>query len=220
MAEQRAAQVALLDDPDRLLAGLSPLRRRLLDALAEPASATAVAARLGLARQKVAYHLGVLEQAGLVELVELRQRRGFTERVLRRSATAFVVDPDLLPAPGPRGSGVRGRDRHCAEHLVATAADVIRDVTRMQAAADAQGRRLLTFTIATDVALAQPADLHAYTDALAAAVAEVTARFHSPGGRRYRVVAGGHPAPRRPGARSRTDETTRTDEITSAEEAP
>jgi DNA-binding transcriptional ArsR family regulator len=215
MAERQAAQVQLLDDPDRLLTGLSPLRRRVLEALGEPASATVVAARLGLARQKVAYHLRVLEQAGLVELAELRQRRGFTERVLRRSATAFVVDPDLIPSSGTGGpagraaSAVRSRDRHAAEHLVATASEVVRDVTRMQAAADSQGRRLLTFTVETDVALAQPADLHAYTDALAAALAEVTARFDSPGGRRYRVVAGGHPAPR---SRSGTRTTTSTEE--------
>lgn len=183
--------MALVDDPDRLLAGLSPVRRRVLDALAEPASATAVAERLGLTRQQVAYHCKVLEQAGLVELVELRQRRGFTERVLRRSAQEFVVDPDLLP----RGR-VRDRDRHAADHLVGTASGVVRDVTRMQAAAQSRGQRLLTFTLETEVALARPSDVHAYTDALAEALAEVTRRFHSPGGRRHRVVVGGHPAPR------------------------
>jgi DNA-binding transcriptional ArsR family regulator len=186
-----SAAVALVDDPDRLLAGLSPPRRRVLDALAEPASATALAERLGLSRQQVGYHLKVLERAGLVELVELRQRRGFTERVLRRSAQEFVVDPDVLP----RGR-VRDRDRHAADHLVGTASGVVRDVTRMQAAAQARGQRLLTFTLETEVALAQPSDVHAYTDALAEAVAEVTRRFHSPGGRRHRVVVGGHPAPR------------------------
>lgn len=185
------AAVALVDDPDRLLAGLSPVRRRVLDVLAEPASATAVAQRLGLTRQQVAYHCKVLESAGLVELVELRQRRGFTERVLRRSAQAFVVDPDVLP----RGR-VRERDRHAADHLVGTASGVVRDVTRMQAAAQARGQRLLTFTLETEVALARPSDVHAYTDALAEALAEVTRRFHSPGGRRHRVVVGGHPAPR------------------------
>lgn len=192
MATTRAsAAVALVDDPDRLLAGLSPVRRRVLDALAEPAAATALAERLGLSRQQVGYHLKVLERAGLVELVELRQRRGFTERVLRRSAQEFVVDPDLLP----RGR-VRERDRHAADHLVGTASGVVRDVTRMQAAAQARGQRLLTFTLETEVALERPSDVHAYTDALAEAVAEVTRRFHSPGGRRHRVVVGGHPAPR------------------------
>lgn len=191
MATGGGAAVALVDDPDRLLAGLSPVRRRVLDVLAEPASATSVADRLGLTRQQVAYHCKVLEAAGLVELVELRQRRGFTERVLRRSAQAFVVDPDVLP----RGR-VRERDRHAADHLVGTASGVVRDVTRMQAAAQARGQRLLTFTLETEVALARPSDVHAYTDALAEALAEVTRRFHSPGGRRHRVVVGGHPAPR------------------------
>lgn len=196
MVTTTGAVVALLDDPDRLRAGLSPLRRRLLEALVEPASATVLATLLGLPRQKVGYHLRVLEQAGLVELAELRQRRGFTERVLRRSATAFVVDPDVLPSPPAVDGSVRSRDRHAAEHLVATASAVVRDVTRMQAAAGARDQRLLTFTLETELAFDQPADVHAFTDALAAAVAEVTDRFHSPGGRRYRVVAGGHPAPR------------------------
>lgn len=190
------ADVALLDDPDRLRAGLSPLRRRLLDSLAQPASATVLAALLDLPRQKVNYHLHVLERAGLVELVELRQRRGFTERVLRRSAAAFVVDPDVLPSPATPEGSVRRRDRHAAEHLVATASELVRDVTRMQAAAGVRDQRLLTFTLETELAFDQPADVHAFTDALAAAVAEVTTRFHAPGGRRYRVVAGGHPAPR------------------------
>lgn len=185
------AAVVLVDDPARLLAGLSPLRRQVLDALDEPGSATELASRLGLTRQQVGYHLKVLEQAGLVEVVELRQRRGFTERVLRRSAQHFVVDPDVLPR-----SRVRERDRHAAEHLVGTASGVVRDVTRMQAAAQARGQRLLTFTLETEVALARPSDVHAYTDALAEALAEVTRRFHSPGGRRHRVVVGGHPAPR------------------------
>ena len=67
--------------------GLTPAWWQVLGAtLDEPLTVAEIARRvgLGLARQKVAYHLRVLEQAGLVELVELRQRRGFTERVLRR----------------------------------------------------------------------------------------------------------------------------------------
>lgn len=203
------APVALLDDPERLLAGLSPLRARLLDALAEPASATELARRLGLTRQKVNYHLRVLESAGLVELVEVRQRRGCTERVMRRSAAAFVVDPAVLPAAAD--SPVRSRDRHAAEHLIATASDTVRDVARMQTAADARGQRLLTFTLETEVAFAHPSDVHAYADALAAAMAEVGQRFHDPAGRRYRLVAGGHPAPGPRGHRASLEETSAAD---------
>lgn len=209
------AQVALLDDPGRLLAGLSPLRARLLDALAGPASATELAKRLGLTRQKVNYHLRVLESAGLVELVEVRQRRGCTERVMRRSAAAFVVDPAVVPAAAD--SPVRSRDRHAAEHLIGTASDTVREVARMQTAAEAHGQRLLTFTLETEVAFAHPSDVHAFADALAAAMAEVGQRFHHPAGRHYRVVAGGHPA-RAP--RSRRPSCTETIPAPTTEENP
>ncbi|MBB4664254.1 helix-turn-helix domain-containing protein [Conexibacter arvalis] len=156
---------------------ISPLRRTLLERLREPASATELAGELGLGRQRVNYHLRELERAGLVELVEERRRRGCVERVLQaREATS---------------------DRDAAEHLIVAAADLVRDVSRMQEAAAAAGRRLLTFTLESEVRLAEPADVSRLGDALAAAVGEVLARFDAPAGRSYRIVAGGHPAPAR-----------------------
>ena len=67
---------------------------------------------------------------------------------------------------------------------------MVRDVARMQDAAEEQGRRLLTFTIETEVGFAEPADLDRFVEALA----QTAAAFDAPG-RRYRVVIGGHPAP-------------------------
>jgi DNA-binding transcriptional ArsR family regulator len=181
--------IALVREPERVHLALSPARRRLLEALHQPQSATQVATAVGMTRQQANYHLRVLEAAGLVELTETRQRRGCTERVLRATAGAFVVDPAVMQ---PAGTVVPA-DRHAAEHLVATAGAIVRDVTRMQAAAGE--RRLLTFTIEADVGFHSPADVEAFTVALADAVATVAHRFHDPDGRRYRVVAGGHPAP-------------------------
>ena len=192
-----------VEDPVRLMAALTPLRRRLLTHLVQPASATEAAARLDLSRQTANYHLRVLERAGLVEVVELRQRRGCTERILQTSAEAFVVDPSVI---GARRDPIAARDAFAAEHLVAVAGGTVRDVARMQAAADRQGKRLLTFTIETEVGFTQPADVHAFTDALALAVAEVAQRLGSAGGRRYRVVIGGHPAAADPAGQS-TDNT-------------
>ncbi len=186
-----SAAMQFVEDPMTLLAALTPLRRRLLAQLAEPASATEAATRLGLSRQQANYHVRVLERAGLVELVELRQRRGCTERVVRASADAFVVDPAVMSrATDP----LAVRDAHAAEHLVAVAGRTVRDVSRMQAAATERGKRLLTFTIETELRFAQPAKVHEFTDALAAAIAEVAQRFATSEGRRYRVVVGGHPA--------------------------
>jgi DNA-binding transcriptional ArsR family regulator len=182
--------MTLVAEPDRLRAALSPMRRRLLDRLRNPASATQLAAELELPRQKVNYHLRVLEQAGLIELVEERPRRGCTERIMRASADAFVVDPGVMSA-----AFTAIADQHAAEHLVGAAADTVRQVTRMQAAAERAGTRLLTFTVEADIRFAEPADVHRFTDALADAFARTAAEFDAPGGRSYRVVIGGHPTP-------------------------
>jgi DNA-binding transcriptional ArsR family regulator len=176
------AIVELLHDPERVRAALTPLRRTLLKRLREPSSATQLAHELGLPRQRVNYHLRELERAGLVELVEERQRRGCTERML--AARSYVVDPSVI------GEATDVQDRFAAGHLVAAATGIARDVARMQEAADRQGERLLTFTIETEIGFAAPADLERFTEA----VARLAAQFDAPG-RRYRVVVGGHPAP-------------------------
>jgi DNA-binding transcriptional ArsR family regulator len=184
--------VALLDDPERVRLALSPLRRRLLERFRQPASASQVAAELELPRQRVGHHVRALEAAGLLELVEERPRRGCTERILRARADAFVVDPSVI------GAGPTSDDRHAAEHLMAAATEVVRDVGRMQAAAAAEGTRLLTFTVEAEVAFAAPADVLTFTDRLAEAVAAIVADLHDPDGRPYRLVAGGLPAPHPP----------------------
>ncbi|MDF5756491.1 helix-turn-helix domain-containing protein [Spongiactinospora sp. TRM90649] len=184
----------LLDEPERLRRALSPVRRRILARLREPASAAQLAAEFDMPRQRIGYHLRELEAHGLVELVEERRRRGFVERVLRAGAEAYVVDPDVL---GERRADVDDLDRHAAEHLLGVTSRTVRDVTRMQTAAEQEGTRLLTFTVETEVRFAQPGDVHRFTDALAAAIGEVVAAFDTPDGRPYRVVGTGHPAPRR-----------------------
>jgi DNA-binding transcriptional ArsR family regulator len=199
------APVALLDEPDRLRVGLSPIRRRLLERLRQPASATQLASELAMGRQRVNYHLRALEKAKLVDLVEERQRRGCVERILVARAQAFIVDPGVMTAKtGSGGShspttlvSRTAQDRFSAEHLIDTAADVVRDVTRMRAAAEKQGARLLTFAMQTDLSFAEPGDLERFTTAVAEFVAREAAKYHTPGGgRRYRVVIGGHPSPR------------------------
>ncbi len=183
-------KLSYLEEPEQVRAALSPLRRQLLNLLQEPASGTQLAAALDLPRQRVNYHLRELEKAGLVELVEERQRRGCVERILRATAGAFVVDPAVM---GEARAFTEIQDQYAAEHLVGVAAGAVRDVARMQAKIDESGKRLLTFTIEAGVSFADPADVHAFTSELAEAVAAVSARHFSPTGRRYRVVVGGYP---------------------------
>jgi predicted ArsR family transcriptional regulator len=200
IATAAGSSVALVDAPEVLRAALPPLRRRLLERLREPASAVVVAGEFGLPRQQVNYHLRTLEAAGFLELVETRPRRGCTERVLRSSARAFIVDPQLI-APPPRSGARRAaarQDRFAADTLVEVASGVVRDVSRMQARAAAQDARLLTCAIETEVRLASPADFARLSATLATLVARAAADVGiAEGGRSYRVVVGAHPTPAR-----------------------
>lgn len=191
-----SSSVALVSDVAKARAALTPLRRDLLERLREPSSAASLAGQLDVPRQKLAYHLRVLEEAGLIKLVEERQRRGFVERVMIACADTFVLDPELV-----RGAALHAgeaQDRNASEHLVRTASALVRDVARMREAADREGKRLLTLTVETELTFATPGDFDAFSEELSTAFTTLAKRYAaSPikkGGRRYRLVAAAHPA--------------------------
>ena len=88
--------VTVIEDPAAAAASLDPIRAGLLAELAEPGSASTLAARVGLTRQKTNYHLRALERHGLLELVEERRKGNCTERVLQATAASYVISPTIL----------------------------------------------------------------------------------------------------------------------------
>ena len=187
---------ALLDNLDTALLALAPIRRRILAALTEPASAAGLAEQLGLPRQNIGYHLNALEAAGLVQLAGERRKRGFTERLFV-AAQSYVFDPGMMQAP-PDPDAVEAQDRHAADHLITTASTLVRDVARMRQDAAAEGSRLLTLTVEADVAFATPTDFDAFTEDVSAAVATLARKYAAQSGRRYRLTAVAHPAVAKP----------------------
>ena len=109
--------IQVIEDPAAAAVALEPMRSRLLSELAAPASAATLAARVGLARQKVNYHLNALEAHGLVRLAHERIWGGLTERLLVATAASYVVSPGAL---GPVGADPRREiDRLSASFLIA-----------------------------------------------------------------------------------------------------
>jgi len=187
--------VSVIDDPEAAEVSLDPIRTRLLAQLAEPASATAVAARVGLPRQKVNYHLRTLEQHGLIELVEERRKGNMTERVLRATALSYVISPAALAAVEPDPS--RAPDRLSARWLIALAARLVRDVGQLLAGATKARKRLATFAMDGEIHFASAADRAAFAEELARAVTGLIGKYHdehAPGGREHRVLVAVHPS--------------------------
>lgn len=189
-------QVAVIDDPVVATVAVEPTRARVLAELVEPGSATSLAERLGLPRQKLNYHVRALEAQGLVELVAVRSRRGCTERIMQASAAAYVLSPDAL---GPAAADpARTADKLSAAYLLALGARAIREVGNLLKSADAAGKTLPTLSIDTEIRFRSPTERAAFTRDLAEAVATLGARYHdqnAPAGRWSRLVVLAHPRP-------------------------
>ena len=198
-------EVAVIDTAAAAAASLEPTRSRLLAELGEPGSATTLAAKLGVPRQKINYHLRELERHGLIELVTERRRGNMTERVMRATAQSFVISPSALGgvAPDPR----RGVNEFSARWMLAVAARLVQEVGTLLDRAARAHRPLATFTIDSELRFASASDRAAFSAELALTVATLVARYdapQSPGGRAHRLVLALHPSITRPPEESGT----------------
>jgi len=187
----------VIADPASAAAALDPVRARLLAELREPASASALAGRLGVPRQRVNYHLRLLEKHGLVEVAGTRVWGGLTERQLVASAAGYVVSPEALGAAagGPRPGG----DRLSAAYVVALAARVVAEVGGMARNAVRGRKRLPVYGLDAAVRFRSPADRAAFAEELTAAVNGLVSKYHdesAPDGRWQRLMVAVHPVPK------------------------
>ncbi|MFC8931201.1 ArsR/SmtB family transcription factor [Rhodococcus sp. NPDC057135] len=188
-------EVAVIDRPAAAEASLDPIRQRILAELAVPGSASSLAPRVGLTRQKVNYHLRTLEEHGLVELVEERKRGNMTERIMQASAASYVISPAAMSALAPDPS--RFPDQLSARWLVTLAARIVREVGELIAGATAAGKPLASFAIDSDITFATASDRAAFAGELGESINSLVAKYHggnSEGGRKHRLVVALHPS--------------------------
>ncbi len=191
---QAANVVEMVERPQEVAAMLHPLRMRMLETLREPLSASGLASKLGLPRQKVNYHLRELEKHSLVELVKERRKGNCTERILRTTARYYVISPETVGALAARPEEIQ--DRFSSAYLVALVSRVLQDLGILRSRARAANKRLATFSLQTEVRFASPEDRHAFSEELAKQVARLTTKYHderAKGGRRFRFFLGAYP---------------------------
>ncbi len=188
--------VGIIDDPAVAIVALEPIRSQLLAELAEPASAATLATRVGMARQKVNYHLRALEAHQLVREAGKRHWGGLTERLLVASASSYIVSPRAL---GPVALDPnRDADRLSASYLIALAARIVDEVGNLLRQSRAADKHLATMSLDTEIRFRSAADRAAFSNELIEAVTALVARYHDesvPGGRAHRLVVMAHPLP-------------------------
>lgn len=188
--------VQVIDNPAAAVVALEPIRSRLLAEMVEPASAATLAARLGIARQKVNYHVRALEAQQLVREAGTRQWGGLKERLLVASAASYIVSPGAL---GPAAIDPGRANQLSASYLIALAGRVVREVGDLLRRSRAAGKQLATLSIDTEIRFATAADRAAFTNDLTEAVTALASRYHdqsAPNGREHRLLVMAYPAPR------------------------
>lgn len=190
-----AKKLAVLDTGEQAAAVLDPARLRLMRELGEPTSAAELARKTGQPRQRINYHLKELERVGLVELVEERRKGNCVERLVRATASAYVVSPGVLGPLGIDAASVR--DQFSSAYLIAVAAESIREVATLRDKAERAGKKLPTLSVQTTVRVGSAEQLSEMAAELAAAMATIAAKYHdetAPAGRAFKVNLCSYPA--------------------------
>ncbi|MCL4559467.1 MAG: helix-turn-helix domain-containing protein [Chloroflexi bacterium] len=90
-------QTLLLTNLDQVKALADPLRLRILEILAgQPQTTKQVARQLGEKPTRLYHHVELLEDVGLVRLVETRPNRGTIEKYYQSVAASFILDYRLF----------------------------------------------------------------------------------------------------------------------------
>lgn len=192
--------VAVVGDRPGAASLLKPLRQRILAAARQPASATAIAATLGLSRQAVNYHVRQLARAGLLRRAGRQRKRGLVEQKYLVSARAFVLAPELL---GPLyDAALPAGDKLTAAYVMSMASLVQREIGRAWHEAQAAGRSLPVLALDSEITFPTAAARAAFAAALTAAITRVVAdhgttppRSAEQRARRYRLTLSCYPIP-------------------------
>jgi len=190
-----ARHLDIIDDPARARVALQPIRLRLLQSLDRPQSAPQVAKAMGMPRQRVLYHLRMLEAQGLVEAHDHGSVGRRIDRSYVRTATSYAIAPKTLG--GVAVDTRKVADAFSSAYLSAVAGRALNDLAALGRAAAARGKRVPTITLETEVRFATPADQRQFADELLAALTTLAAKYHNPDatkGRTFRVFACGYPA--------------------------
>src|SRR6478672_9374457 len=135
--EAPRAPLESVDSARRASALLNPMRLRLLRMAQEPASATELARRLALPRQRVNYHVRELARAGFLRPAGRRRKRNWVEQRYVATARSYILSPAILGSLAPDWRAIE--DTASADYLLALSEQVRLDLSRAEQEARGRG---------------------------------------------------------------------------------
>lgn len=201
-AEGPESDLESVSNQRRAGALLHPLRQRLLSLCLESTSASELARRLGLPRQRVNYHVRKLERAGFLKPAGRARKGNMIEQRYVATARAYVLSPGILGPVGPDWRDIA--DTASAEYLLALAEQVRADVGRAADEAETEGKRIATLSLKSQFRFESPRQRADFSGAVRQAVVDVIARHSSPNrlengrpgrGKPFRLVLACYPVP-------------------------
>lgn len=196
----RGQSVGVVSDLAAASSMLRPLRLKILEVASEPQSATGLARRLKMPRQRLNYHLRELERAGLVELVKSAGQGNCIERFYQATARYFLVGPEALgriaPPDPPANQESGAKERFSWAYLVQVLGKGLKDLASLRGGADKAGKPLATYGLHTEIRFGSPGDLNKFAAELTEAVGRLSAKYHNeslPKARSYTLFLGSYP---------------------------
>lgn len=169
-----------------------PLRTRILALAREPISASDLARRLGLPRQRVNYHVRQLADARFLRPAGEAAKGNMIERQYQASAQAYVLNPAVLNevAVSAESAGQAGPGQ-----LAALCARSLADVIAVAASAEEANVRPRVLAMLEDLHFESAADRTAFLDDLAATVTDLIEQYRAaePTARPFRVLVAAYP---------------------------
>jgi len=165
--------VRVIEDPVAAAAILDPMRLRILENLQRPDSASGLARRLGLPRQKINYHVRELERFGFVRAISQRRKGNCVERLVLAAARSFLIGPRAL---GSLAIGTRQMAESQTNPAADSLAALAQAVSRIAPMSPATGGSDPHITART-LHFARPEHRAAFQSELDAAIARLAARY-------------------------------------------
>lgn len=161
----------MIEDLETLRALSDPLRLQILELLAQPQTAKTIAAKLGMGKTKLYYHLNLLEKHGLLRVVRTRVVSGIIEKSYQVTALRF------RPAKALLSSSDESKDRSITiidSILDATRTDLVQGLKTgtVEIGADAQMRKMLLGRVVMTLTPSQAVSFFERLQALLADVAQ------------------------------------------------